>query len=383
MEKHDGNVVFKCTYNDGGTEGYLGFGGTCSVGNIVRNVQTHPRVWCSSKNNECRQFYENDFFGKCPKNPCYESRLLYDWKFSAGCTHPPAGTEGKPLRIKQAKEGKIVLFTTRLPKLDDECKQPRRNPESSRIVFAISKIREIYNDEEEIQWVQCDRRASLRLTESAALALPYWKFKKSTRTGYQWGSGLFRYISDEEIAHFLSALYPLLKSADERAVLEKLAHSCGGIKSNPIDLLQNNTDLRKLESAQKYGPGGEGEKHRNLKEAIHKKPEILKLGKGCATMEHRFRTGDRVDVLVELNNGEHCVVEVEVEGRESTLTGAHQALKYRALCAGHRNPKDSTTPLACLVAYSIPREVKEFCQHHDIKTLEFKEEEVNRLLCSN
>ena len=47
MNGHDGNVAFKCTYNDGGTRGFVGFGGTCSDGNILRNVQTNPRRWCS------------------------------------------------------------------------------------------------------------------------------------------------------------------------------------------------------------------------------------------------------------------------------------------------------------------------------------------------
>ena len=30
MNGHDGNVAFKCTYNDGGDTGFVGFGGTCS-----------------------------------------------------------------------------------------------------------------------------------------------------------------------------------------------------------------------------------------------------------------------------------------------------------------------------------------------------------------
>ena len=39
MNGHDGNVAFKCTYNDGGDRG---FGGTCSNENIRRNVKTSP-----------------------------------------------------------------------------------------------------------------------------------------------------------------------------------------------------------------------------------------------------------------------------------------------------------------------------------------------------
>ena len=79
-------------------------------------------------------------------------------------------------------------------------------------------------------------------------------------------------------------------------------------------------------------------------------------------------TGDRVDVIVDLRNGERCVVEIEVEG-QSTMVGAHQALKYRALRAGELDNGD--LPHAFLVAYSIPDNVKAFCERHGYVTLEF------------
>lgn len=102
---------------------------------------------------------------------------------------------------------------------------------------------------------------------------------------------------------------------------------------------------------------------------IADQPECLGLGRGSAEVEHRFVTGDRVDVSIDLANGEHCVVEIEVEG-ESTSIGAHQALKYRALRAGQL---DSTVlPHACLVAYSIPHHVKDFCKRHGVSALEIQ-----------
>ena len=61
MNGHDGNVAFKCTYNDGGDRGFVGFGGTCSNGNIFHNVKTSPRRWCSSPSNLCRRFCGSKF----------------------------------------------------------------------------------------------------------------------------------------------------------------------------------------------------------------------------------------------------------------------------------------------------------------------------------
>ena len=131
--------------------------------------------------------------------------------------------------------------------------------------------------------------------------------------------------------------------------------------------LHSNADLKL-----KYGPGGEGTRHRNLKELISRNPDMLNLGSGDATVEHRFMTGDRVDVWIKLESGEHCVVEIELEGYQSTLTGAHQALKYRALLAAQLDT--IRLPHAFLVAYSIPRSIKEFCERHGVVALEIPQD---------
>ena len=180
--------------------------------------------------------------------------------------------------------------------------------------------------------------------------LPYWRFKTPLRkAGQRWDRRLFQYISDQEVTNFLHALRPHLRSARDRTVLEALLECCGNLAPERV---AEEASGEATESAlkEKYGPGGEGERHRVLKQHIADQPECLGLGGGNAVVEHRFVTGDRVDVSIDLANGEHCVVEIEVEG-ESTSIGAHQALKYRALRAGQL---DSTVlPHACLVAYSI------------------------------
>ena len=76
MDGHDGNVAFKCTYNDGGSAGFVGFDGTCSNENIRRNVVEKPRVWCSSEDNRCSRFHDDDFRGRRPIHPCYESQIF-------------------------------------------------------------------------------------------------------------------------------------------------------------------------------------------------------------------------------------------------------------------------------------------------------------------
>ena len=379
MGECDGNVAFKCTYNDGGAEGFVGFNGTCSIDNIRRNVYEQPRPWCSHPGTDCFKFFGDGCRGNRPNNPCYESQLTQTWKFSPGHTLPPEGGFGKPLRINHAKVGKIALFTTRHPKLESAFKRAQRNPESSRLVFAIANILNIYIAKDGTQWIQCDSNTAVKLSESTARSLPYWRFKLPSSAGHRWGSGLIRYISDKEVINYLSALYPHIKSAEERVRLEMLSISCGPLHPIGNNITPQDLVFDEFEAKQKYGPGGEGELHQNLKTAIYKRPELLKLGAGTAAMEHRFLTGDRVDVLVSLSMGEHCVVEVEVEG-QSTMIGAHQALKYRALCQGKYYPDDQVSPHAFLVAYSIPSNVEDFCRQHHIKTMEVSQDEVNQIL---
>ena len=169
------------------------------------------------------------------------------------------------------------------------------------------------------------------------------------------------------MTNFLRALYPHLQSAQDRTVLEELLACCGNRLGSLRARAEKSDDVPESDLKKKYGPGGEGEQHRRLKQFIADHPARLRLGRGKSKVEHRFVTGDRVDVSIDLANGEHCVVEIELEG-ESTSIGAHQALKYRALRAGELDTRK--LPHARLVAYSIPQHVKDFCKRHGVSTHE-------------
>lgn len=354
------NVAFKCTYNDGGDGGFVGFAGTCTDGNILRNVKTHPmgpRRWCSHPDNACRKFCDRDFRGKRPQHPCYESRIIDHWRFGPGTYHS-AERNGEPIPMKDAHAlaGKVALLTTR---------HPERDTEGERIVFGAYRIKRVIEDDSGKIWVEGTANHAVRLSKTAAFALPYWRFKPGQNP--DWRMGLFRYLSDRETSNFLHALRPLLKSSRDRAVLKELLKCCGNLPAETDDQ-DPDGDVAKEELKGKYGPGGEGERHRRLKEFVGRCPNVLGLGPGQAKIEHRFKTGDRVDVAICLNNGEHCVVEIEVEGKDSTLVGAHQALKYRALRAGQLDTTE--LPHAFLVAYRIPKSVKKFCRRHGVTALE-------------
>ena len=192
MNGHDGNVAFKCTYNDGGSgdTGFVGFGGTCSYENIKRNVKTKPRRWCSAASNPCRQFYDKGFRGSSPHYPCYESEIIEHWRFGPG-TYQTRDRDGKPIPMKHAQVEKGALLTTRHPDHDTE---------TERIVFGVCKIEDVSRGNSGEIWVEGSADHAIRLSESAAFALPYWRFKR-LRDGAPpaWGSVLFRYLSDQEV----------------------------------------------------------------------------------------------------------------------------------------------------------------------------------------
>lgn len=80
------------------------------------------------------------------------------------------------------------------------------------------------------------------------------------------------------------------------------------------------------------GPGGESAAHRRLKLYVASHPMELGLSDHALShVEHRFQTGDRVDVLFENHAPDRTVVEVEIDGEENLCVGVHQAIKYRSL----------------------------------------------------
>lgn len=358
MSKADGNVAFKCTYNDGGEPGFVGFDGTCSKENIRRNVEAE-RVWCSAAGNACRQFYDDGMHGRRPGRPCYESRIFRSWSFGPGTYHPGTGKE-KPVAVKYARKGKVALLTTR---------HPEHNSEDRRLVFGAYRIERIRKKKNGEVFLQGDPDHALRLSEEAAVSLPFWEFNRLPKSRVpDWRSGLVRYVSDRDVTNFLHALEPYLKKARDRKALASLLECCGNLKPDGGRLDPNRKAWGGARKG-KYGSRGESKRHLRLKRYIARHPRCLELGPGRGWQEHSFVTGDRVDVLVELNDGRECVVEVELEG-QPTLVGAHQALKYRALRAGQSDTTE--LPFAILAAYSIPQNVVDFCRRHDVIPMQIR-----------
>jgi len=120
----------------------------------------------------------------------------------------------------------------------------------------------------------------------------------------------------------------------------------------------------------KYGYGGEGTEHRQLKEWCANNPQGLGI-QGVISIPGRTEyppcgdnTSDSVDVVFEMPGGRYAVIEVETSNPQP---GAYQALKYKTLlCADRGYPIDSDKVQAILVAWQIPQEVRSFCSTYGI-----------------
>lgn len=127
----------------------------------------------------------------------------------------------------------------------------------------------------------------------------------------------------------------------------------------------------------KYGSGGEGQKHKALKEWCAKHPHELGLHDVVQVpgiTEFDFVSGDRADIVFGMSGNRYAVVEVEAK-TEDTLQGAHQALKYRVLmCAKKGLPIMSDKVEGLLAAFQVPGPVRKFCDTYNLRYVEIPPE---------
>ena len=97
----------------------------------------------------------------------------------------------------------------------------------------------------------------------------------------------------------------------------------------------NITESKKLiRSGKYYGNGGEGEKHKELKEYIYSHPEVIGIKLiSFKEMEHTLLSGDRLDVYFELNDGSKVAVEIKpsTSADDDILRGLFQCVKYKTI----------------------------------------------------
>jgi len=182
-KKDDGNVAFKCNWND------KGYKGICSDAAYEYNkIRGGP--WCRHRLCKCRIFVGRH---PVPEDCCYEARALTDCKFGAGWNHDEYGNplpDGQR-KIRSARKGKIALLTT-IP-------QGSRD----RLIVGAFLIDRVLDDPGVETFILGDK--NLTLDDMLAYEIKFWKFHRNPRapSSQAWATGLFRYVSDVAVLGIL------------------------------------------------------------------------------------------------------------------------------------------------------------------------------------
>ena len=230
------NIAFKCNYCDGGKSlETIGFNGLCSEEMIRYNIKTAKHIWCSSES-PCRQYYDGSIVSyanlvdKVNKDEngvaCYESVMLRDWRASAGITQT-GENKGRPMRLMRVQLNSLAVLTTRLPYDSDE----------DRFIFAVFLVDETHEGNARDEgYVSTDSKYKIQMTPAEAQKLKFWNyyFCENAPEVIKFGSGLHRYLSDEQAAQILRDIADVKKgTAQEELAQEFYKYFC---RINGIDI---------------------------------------------------------------------------------------------------------------------------------------------------
>lgn len=237
------NIAFKCNYCNGGKSSErIGFHGVCSEAVIRYNIKEKNHVWCSSPDSPCRQYYdgiitsyselENMLNEAGQSYVCYESAMLRDWRAFAGVAQT-GEHKGRPMKLKQVQINSLAVLTTRLP----------NEPEENRLIFAVFLVDDTYEgDAREEGYVSTSSRYKIEMTPSEAQKLKFWNYYSCPNAPevIKFGSGLHRYLSDEQAAQILRDIAALKKRTAQESLAREFLDYFGRVNGINIEGVPQN-----------------------------------------------------------------------------------------------------------------------------------------------
>lgn len=226
-----GNVAFKFNYcdgKDGGGIDCVGFHGLCSPEMIRYNIEKRKAAWCSNPDCACGQYFEackkqinsgicveDYYYQLLQKNepyPCGESFVLKEWKATA--QYDWTGIVPRARRICNADPSGLVVLTTVFPGHEGR----------ERKIFAVYLAGEIFEgDNEECGFIVAHSKYRLEMTQQQAEQLNFWEFHRNERSGKPfWGTGVFRYLYDDECARILRRIVSIKHGTREENLAQEL-----------------------------------------------------------------------------------------------------------------------------------------------------------------
>jgi len=229
LDKKDGNIVFKCNFCDGGkSEQQIGFNGICSDETISYNIKEH-RGQCMDSPCYCyhnKKISRKELDASCEnaRGVCYESRMLSDWKASAGF-YKKGEKRDTPKAIREAKVDSLCVLTTLIPN------GPVKTPEEDRCIFAVFFVDNLCEgDEKQAGYVCTKSQYKIKLSLQQAQRLRFWDYYVNIDSERpeipKWGSSLHRYLENQQAAQILRDIADKVETPDKKLALDFLKHFC-------------------------------------------------------------------------------------------------------------------------------------------------------------
>lgn len=223
-----GSMVFKCNYCNGGKNmERIGYHGACSDKVIEYNINRMKRVWCSQPTCPCRRYLDGELSRKELDElaaggglVCYEGQMLRDWRAYAGVNHS-GEKKGEVRRLLGMRRGGLAVLTTRSPHTE----------EKERVIFAAFLVGEVLEGgvEGAEGYVAAHPDYRVQLTPNQCRKVLYWTYHANDSQPDQckWGSGLYRYLTDEQGVQILRDIARVKEGEpDEAAAKKLLEHYC-------------------------------------------------------------------------------------------------------------------------------------------------------------
>lgn len=228
------NLAIKCSFNDGGlSDERIGFHGVCSDETIRSNIEVEKRALCSADDCACNQYLKGELSREQLEDKynsgetiCYESQMLQTWKAMAGIAQSGVN-KGKPLKLRQVKNNKLCVLTTRDP----------ISTESDRYIFAVFLIDEAHQGDQVTEgYVKSKSKYRLALSPDEAKQMLFWNYhaNQGRPTAVTWSSGLHRYLTDEQAAQILRDIADLKPEGPDKVLAQSFLEHYA--KRNYLDL---------------------------------------------------------------------------------------------------------------------------------------------------
>jgi hypothetical protein len=189
-----GNVAFKVTWVYGETGP---FASPCTPTGRRINIQRRRVTWCRQPECPCRQLFDAGNTEPYDRDkeywPCYDSAIFDKWSFGGGRFHGET-RKGQKIPFKNFRLGKLAFFTTRRHDMEEE----------DRVVIGCYRIAKAITDPDFDMLVAAAGDFKLRVRDFDQ-APRFWEFHRQKGEPH-WGTGLFRYLPDEEASALLEAV---------------------------------------------------------------------------------------------------------------------------------------------------------------------------------